>query len=163
MKVSDKRYNIDLQENTRLGKILRITLGIICIIATIWFMVSIRGTAASVTTAWIAILFLFLFSLWLLGSGLGLTDRYITVGEKRIMLRQSLLKPPVIFTSSTLTYVEFKPLAIDFCTKDNRVTLKLGAYYPEHSASVLTAVEEFCKGNGIETRGLEPEDKNNVS
>ena len=163
MKVSEKRYNIDLQENTRLGKILRITLGTICLIATIWFMVSIRGTEASVTTAWIAILFLFLFSLWLLGSGLSLTDRYITVGDKRILLRQSLLKPPVIFTSSTLTYVEFKPLAIDFVTKDNRVTLKLGTYYPEHSASVLSAVEEFCKGNGIETRGLEPEDKNNKS
>lgn len=159
----EKRYNIDLQENTRLGKILRIILGIICLIATIWFLFSIRGTKASVGTAWIAILFLFIFSFWLLGSGLSLTDRYITIGEKRILLRQSLLKPPVIFTSSALTYVEFKPLAVDFCTKDNKVTLKLGTYYPEHSVSVLNAVEEFCKSNGIETRGLQPEEKNNKS
>lgn len=160
MKVSDKRYNIDLQEHTRFGKILRITLGIICLIAAIWFLFSIMGTEASVGTAWIAILFLFFFSFWLLGSGINLTDSYIIIGENRILLRQSLLKSPVTFTSATLSYVEFKPLTVEFCTKDSKVTLKLGTYYPEHSVSILNAVEEFCKSNGIETRGLKPEEKN---
>jgi uncharacterized membrane protein len=161
--VTEKRYNIDLHENTTSGKIFRVVLGVVCLIATVWFLFSIRGTAASVSTAWIAILFLLLFSLWLIGSGLRLTDRYITVGEESIRLRQNFLKPPMIFTSSTLTHVEFKPLAIDFYTKETKVTLKLGTYYPEHSASIMEAVEKFCGINSVEIRGLELEEEKDKS
>lgn len=161
--MADERYYIDLKENTKLGKILRIALGIICLTATVWFLLSIRGTAASVTTAWIAVAFLFLFSLWLIGSGLGITDRYITVGDDRIILRQNLLKPPLVFTPSALTYIEIKPLAIVFCTAMEKVTLNLGTYYPGHSASIIEAIEKFCKGNSVEIRGLDSDDKNSKS
>jgi hypothetical protein len=161
--MKEERYNIDLKETTKLGKILRIVLGIICLIATAWFLFTVRGTAASVTTAWIAIVFLFLFSLWLLGSGLGATDRYITVGDDRIILRQNFLKPPVVFTSTTLTHVEFRPLAIEFRTAGEKVILRLGTYYPGHSANVMEAIKKFCTDNGVEIKGLESEDNNNKS
>jgi hypothetical protein len=161
--VKEERYNIDLKETTKLGKILRLVLGIICLIATVWFLFTIRGTAASVATAWIAVVFLCLFSLWLIGSGLGVTDRYITVGDDRIILRQNILKPPVVFTASVLTHIEFRSLAIEFCTSAEKVTLRLGSYYPGHSASIMEAIEKFCTNNGIKIIGLESEDNNVVS
>ncbi len=154
--MKEERYSIDLKETTKLGKILRIVLGIICLITTVWFLFTIKGTAASVSTAWIAVAFLCLFSVWLIGSGLGVTDRYISVGDDRIILRQNFLKPPVIFTASALTHVEFKPLAIEFCTSAEKVTLRLGTYYPVHSASIMEAVEKFCTNNGIKIIGTEP-------
>jgi hypothetical protein len=161
--MKDERYNIDLKETTKLGKILRIILGIICLMATVWFLFTIRGTAASIATAWIAVAFLCLFSLWLIGSGLGVTDRYITVGDDRIILRQNFLKPPVVFTSSKLKYIEFRPLTIEFCTSGGKMILRLGTYYPGHSAGIMEAVEKFCINNGVEIKGLESEDTNNKS
>ena len=156
--MKEERYNIDLKETTKPGKIMRIVLGVICLIATVWFMFTVIGTAASITTAWIAIAFLFLFSLWLIGSGLGITDRYVTVGDDRLILRQNFLKPPVVFTSSTLKYVEFRPLTLLFHTGAGKVILRLGTYYPGHTASIMAAVEKFCVSNGIKITGLEPED-----
>jgi hypothetical protein len=158
--MKEERYNIDLKETTKSGKILRVALGIVCLIATVWFMFTVRGTPASITTAWIAIAFLFFFSLWLVASGLGITDRYITVGDDRIILRQNFLKPPAVFRASALTHVEFKSLAIDFCTGAEKVTLRLGTYYPGQTADIMEAIEKFCVRNGVKIIGLESGDKN---
>lgn len=161
--MKEVRYNIDLKETTKPGKILRIVLGIICLTATVWFLFTIRGTTASITTAWMAVAFLFIFSLWMIASGLGVTDRYVTVGEDRITLRQNFLKPPVVFTSSTLRYVQFMPLTLEFHTDTGKVILRLGNYYPGHTAGIMEAVEKFCVSNGIKIKGMEPEDINTQS
>lgn len=151
--MAETYFSIELNENTRLGRSLRILLGVLCLVVTVWFLISIRGTAASVTTAWIAMTFLLLFGLWLIGSGLGFTERYIRVGDERIVLRQDFYSTPVIFTPSKLRAVEFRPLVIDFLTDEKKVRLKLGTYYPERTASIMEAVEDFCKRHGIEIKG----------
>ncbi len=142
--MADRHFSIELNENTRVGSILRILLGVACLVVTAWFVFSVRGTAASMGTAWIAIGFLLLFGLWLISSGLGLTKRYITVGHDRIVLRQDFFRPPVVFNSSSLTAVEFKPVVIDFYTDNKKVRLRLGTFYPDRSVSIMEAVEEFC-------------------
>jgi len=151
--MTEKRYSIDLHENTRTGKILRIILGVACMIVALWYMYSIRGTAASMETAWIATGFLLLFSVWLLASGLGYTHRYITVGDENIILRQEFYRPPVIFTPSSLKSVEFKTLIIDFYNREQKITLRLGTFYPEQTAAIINAVEGFCRRHAIEIRG----------
>ncbi len=151
--MKETRYNIDLQEENRTGKIMRTVFGIACLAAAGWYMYSIRGTAASSTSAWIATTFLLLFGFWMIASGLGYTRRYITVSDDRIILRQEFYRPPVIFTPTSLKAVEFKPLTIGFITETGRINLRLGTYYPGHTASILEAVEEFCKLNRIEVRG----------
>lgn len=151
--MADKYFSIELHENTRVGRSLRILLGLACLVVTVWFMYSIRGTAASVTTSWIAMGFLLLFGLWMIGSGLGFTERYIRVGNERIVLRQDFYRPAVVFTSATLRAVEFRPLVIDFFTGKKKLSLRLGAYYPERSASIMEAVEGFCRQHGIEISG----------
>jgi hypothetical protein len=144
------RYNIDLQENTKLSRILKTALGAVCLAIAVWFIFSMGGTRASTGTAWIAVIFLILFSLWFILSGLGFTDRYIIVGEDCIILRHNLFIRPVKISSASLTGVEFKPLQIDFFMGKKRVSVRLGAYYPDHSAAIMEAVEEFCRKKGIE-------------
>jgi hypothetical protein len=150
--MADKYYSIELHENTRLGRSLRILLGVVCLAVTVWFMYSIRGTAASVGTAWIATGFLLLFGLWLIGSGLGFTERYIRISDDTIVLRQDFYKPSVKFTAASLRAVAFKPVVIDFITDKKNVRLRLGTYYPDRTAAIMEAVDEFCRGNGIEVR-----------
>ncbi len=43
--MADKYFSIELHENTRVGRSLRILLGLACLVVTVWFMYSIRGTA----------------------------------------------------------------------------------------------------------------------
>jgi hypothetical protein len=147
--MTETRYSIDLHENTRTGRLLKAALGIVCLAVAVWFLFSIRGTAASLGTAWIAIVFLLLFSIWLIGSGFGLTERYITVGDERIILKRDFYRPPVIFTISSLKAVEFRPLLITFFSGERKTSLRMGAYYPEHSAAIMEAVEAFCRQHGI--------------
>lgn len=151
--MTEKRYNIDLQEENRTGKIFRIVFGSACLVVTGWYMYSIMGTTASTGSAWIAVSFLLLFGLWMIASGMGLTRRYITIGDDRIILRQEFYRPPLIFTPASLKSVEFKPLTIGFITESGRINLRLGTYYPGHTASILEAVEEFCILHRIEIRG----------
>lgn len=148
--MNERRFNIDLYETSKTGRILRIALGAVCLVATGWFISSITGTEASTASAWIATVFLFLVSLWLIASGLGYTDRYVIFADSKITLRKNFLSSPVIFTADDLKRVEMMPLSVVFITEAGRVELKLGTYYPEHSASVMEAVEEFCSRNKIE-------------
>jgi hypothetical protein len=152
--MGEKKYNIDLYETTKLGRILKVSLGVISLIATGWFIYSVSGTEASAVTAWIAIVFLFLFSLWLIISGLGYTDRYIIVGDKKMTLRATVVMYPVIFTPDNLKQVELKPLEILFHGENGKKSLKLGTYYPDHSVEIIEAVISFCQRNEIDIMGI---------
>lgn len=145
-----KRFNIDLYETSRLGRVLRISLGVVCLFATGWFISSIIGTEASTASAWIAIIFLLTVSLWLIASGLGYTDRYIIISEHEITLKKNIITSQAILKAANLKHVELMPLSIIFITETGRMVLKLGTYYPEHSASIMEAVEGFCSKNKIE-------------
>lgn len=148
--MDEKKYNIDLYETTKLGRVLRVSLGIISLAATGWFIYNVSGTQATEGTAWIAMAFLLVFSIWLIASGLGYADRYIIVSAEKITLRRNMIIPSVIFTPENLKRIELLPLTIRFHTDGRKVTLKLGTYYPEHSAEILKAVESFCLRNKIE-------------
>ena len=153
-KMEEKKYSLDMHLITKAGRISRIILGIICLVIDAWFVISIAGTRASTGSAWIAVVFLFLFSLWMIGSGLGYTDRFIIIGEDMVKLRKRSFLPPVTLAASELNYVEFKPLQINFGIGEKTLTLRLGAYFPGHSEGIMEAVVVFCRKNGIEIRGL---------
>jgi len=153
--MAETKYSLELHEYNMVERVIRIALGVVCLAGAIWFIYSIRGTAASAGTAWIATGFLLVFSLWLIASGSGYTERFISIDDKRIILKHNIYLPAVTLTSSSLKYVEFKALSVDFCSDNKKVTLRLGNYYQEKSVTIMEAVEAFCAGNGIETRGLD--------
>lgn len=151
--MKETRYSIDLHENKKTGRIGRITIGVASLAVTGWYVYAISSTSAATTSTWAAMAFLFLFGLWMIISGLGYTNRYITVAEDRIILRQEFYRPPVIFTPLTLRSVEFRPLTIIFITGSGKISLRLGTYYPENSAKIMEAVEEFCRCHSVEIKG----------
>lgn len=153
--MDETRYSIDLQEDNKAGKIFRIIFGIASLAAAVWYLYRLTGTAAATGSAWIATAFLILFGLWMIASGLGYTRRYITVGETKITLRQEFYRPPTIFTASNLKAVEFKTLTVIFVTDAGNISLRLGTYYPGHTAAIMEAVEDFCRRNTIEMRGVD--------
>lgn len=151
--MKESRYSIDLHENRKGEKAGRILLGAASLAVTGWYFYSITGTAASTTSSWVAIVFLFLFGLWMIFSGLGYTKRYIIVSDEKVILRQEFYRPPLVFTPGSLRAVEFRPLTIIFITESGNVSLRLGTYWPENTARILEAVEEFCMQHSVEIRG----------
>ena len=151
--MKESRYSIDLHENRRLEKTGRILLGAVCLVVTGWYFYSITGTSAAGTSTWVAVAFLLLFGLWMIFSGLGYTNRYIIVSDEKITLRQEFYKPPAVFTPGSLLAVEFRPLTIIFITESGTVSLRLGTYWPENTARILEAVDEFCRQHSVEIRG----------
>lgn len=151
--MAENRYSIELHENATTGKTMRLLMGLACLAVSVWFMYSIRGTAASVGTSWIASGFLLMFGLWMIATGLGYTERYITVGDDRIVLRQYFYRKPVTFAPSTLKAVEFRPVVIDFITETGKTTLRMGTTYPERTSSIMEAVKQFCHRHDIEVIG----------
>jgi hypothetical protein len=151
--MTEIRYSIDLHESNRAGKIVRVVFGVACLVAGIWYITKISGTPAATSSSWIATGFLLLFGLWMIGSGLGYTKRYITVGDDMIILRQEFYRPPLIFTPGSLKAVGFSTLRLEFITDTGSTILRLGTYYPEHTAAIMTAVEEFCRRNSVKMAG----------
>jgi len=152
------KYNIDLQDNTRMNRLLKTILGIVCIIAAIWFVMNIKNTAASTTTSWIAVVFLGLFGLWEILSGAGFTERYIIIDRNNITIRRKPFTRPLILSPSEISNVEFRPLRIIFGLNTKRkITIELGTYNVERTASILEATGKFCKENMITVLGLNPE------
>lgn len=151
--MNETRYSIDLHENRRLEKAGRILLGAICLVVTGWYFCNIIGTPDSGTSSWVAMAFLFLFGLWMIFSGLGYTKRYIIVSDEKITLRQEFYRPPLVFTPGSIRAVEFRPLTIIFTTESGNVSLRLGTYWPENTAKIMEAVEEFCRQHSVEIRG----------
>ncbi len=151
--MKETRYSIDLHENRKGEKAGRILLGVTSLAVTGWYVFSITGSAASTTSSWVAMAFLLIFGLWMIISGLGLTRRYIIIGDDRITLRQEFYRAPFVFNPGSLRAVEFRPLTIIFFTDSGNVSLRLGTYWPENTASILEAVEEFCRYHHIEIKG----------
>ncbi len=151
--MSGIRHSIDLNESTGAGKIMRIIFGIASLAATVWYAINISGTAASTLSSWLAVGFIFLFGVWLIGSGAGLTKRYIIIGDDKIILRQEFYRLPLNFTTLTLKAVEFRPLTIYFHSDAGKITLRLGARYPEQSALIMEEVQEFCLRHEIKIKG----------
>jgi len=156
--MAEKRYSIELHENATTGKTMRLLMGLACLAVSVWFMYSIRGTAASVGTSWIASGFLLMFGIWMIATGLGYTERYITIGDDMIVLRQYFYRKPLTFVPSTLRAVEFRPVVIDFITETGKITLRMGTTYPERTASIMEAVKQFCHRHEIEVIGAMPDE-----
>jgi len=153
--MTGKRFSIDIYDNTLINRVFKMLLGILCLVAAVYFFLNVKGTTASTTTTWIAVVFLILFGLWGVLSGAGFIDRYIFIEEDKITIRQNPLALPDILTPADLKNIEFGPLTIYFSLqKGSRIILRLGTYNSQRSAAIMEEVKEYCSRNNVETKGL---------
>lgn len=109
-----------------------------------------------------AMVFLGLVGLWLLATGLGLTQRYMTLSGNSIVLKKSAYSPARIIMAADVSEIEFSQMRITFTLKTGKIiALQLGLLYRESSLRLMEAVEQFCTSNRIVARGIES-DKNNT-
>lgn len=150
----EKKFVLELHETSFTGRLLKVVIGIASAVAAVWFIINIKGSEASVTTAWIAVAFLFLFAIWLIISGLGLAERYITIDGEKLVVRDIAFKRPVTFVPGEIESMLFKPLRVDIIGKRVSRSIRLGTYYPEQSESLMEALRRYCEEQGVPVNGL---------
>ncbi len=155
-----RKFRLDPGEHDSVTRVMKALFGIICIASAIVtaFIMSRSGQLTSGTIA--AIAFLFLFGVWLVLAGFGLTERYVTVSDEAITIKDRLHAPARILKASDLKEIEFSQLKMTFSLKTGGVIpLRLGAYYRENSLRLMEAVEDFCAFNDLKTKGIKPENE----
>lgn len=154
------KFNLDSGEHDKTSRVLKALFGVLCIAAAIATGVMMAGTDKMTTNSYIAISFLALFGIWLIISGLGLTERYLTVSGDTIILKDRAYAPARIIRASDLRELEFSQLKITFRLKtEMAIPLRLGTYYRENSFRLMEAMEQFCTSNGILTKGIQTEEE----
>ncbi len=162
--MEEKRYSLDINDNSLINRTFKIVLGILCIIASVYFIFTMTGTTASTTTSWIAVVFIIIFGIWEILSGFRLISRYIVFEEKSITVRQNPLSMPVIIIPTDIDNVDFGPLTIRFILiKGEKIILRLGTYDRERSASIMEEAERFCIRNSVKSKGLELKNQTDIS
>jgi len=79
-----QRFSLDTGEHDRISLIARTIFGVVCIAAAIITTVKMAGSGLLNMNNIAAIVFLGLFGIWLLATGLGLTQRHMTLaGDNR--------------------------------------------------------------------------------
>jgi hypothetical protein len=155
-----KKISLDVRDNTKFTRFFQIVFGIFCLAVAAWFFYNLLTTKSISGTNSIAVVFLFLFGIWELLAGAGLTARYIIISKEFITLKQKYFSKPLMLNPGDLKKVVFKPIAFELITQDSvKITIKLGLYYRERTEEILESVEKFCELNNVPVDGLVSDEK----
>ena len=158
-----QRFSLDTGEHDGISLIARTIFGVVCIAAAIITTVKMAGSGLLNMNNIAAIVFLGLFGIWLLATGLGLTQRHMTLAGDSIVLKKSAYSPARTIKAADIREIEFSQLRITFTLKTGKIiALQLGLLYRESSLRLMEAVEQFCTSNGIVARGIESDMNNTI-
>lgn len=157
------RYSLDTYDNTITNRALKVILGLAGLFASVYFIVSVSGSAASTVNTWVAIVFLFLFGIWGLLSGSGIMDRFLVINEADLIMRQFPFGHPFVVSAADIETVSFGPLTVTITLKTGQKhALRLGTYNRDRSYSIMEEIRKFCERNNTLVSGLGPNEKEQI-
>ncbi len=147
-----KKFILDTGDHDRISRVLKGVFGVVSIaVAAVTAVVMYRSGQVT-TGSIVAVAFLFLFGIWLIMNGLGVTERYLVIADDTITIRDRVYASARVLTAAEIKEAGFSQLRITLILKSGeRLTLRLGAFYRENSFHLMDAVSRFCADNGIAT------------
>jgi len=151
-----KYYSLSTSENNSFVRIIRILLGLVCVVvAVFWINYNIR-LLKSDGMLWITIIFLSGFGFYQILSGLGQATRFIEIDNSFIRLKKNPVLPAVIMTVQEIERIELFPLSIAFFLKSKRrILLRFGTSYYETNERVKDEILSFAEVNNISLEIIE--------
>lgn len=155
MEMETRKFRLDTADHDTITRLLKAFFGIICIIVAVITAILTTGDGNMTTGTVAALTFLFLFGVWLILAGSGLTERYMTISGDAIILKESMLSRPRRLKASDIRMIEFSQLKVSFFLEGGEIIhLRLGAYYRESSLSLMETLEEYSSVYGVSTKGI---------
>ncbi len=139
------------KEDKPLVKIMVIIFGIMCIITAGWWTVFLIRYPDNENIFWAGSIFLLLFGLYQLLSGLGHTKRFIRRTNGELVIRQNSLMPAKKLEASQLKQLELRSMDMVLHSHaSSRLRIKLGIRYPDLGQQVKEFVTAWAEDNNIE-------------
>ena len=147
----DKKYFLlGTVENNRIIKAIRIFFGLVCLIVAVYWINFNFSSLKTDGTLWITIIFLTVFGLYQILSGLGHTIRFIEIGRDAIRLKKNSIMPVVEMAAADMEKIEVYPLNVIFILKSNkRILLRLGTTFHDQNELILDEIVGFSESNNI--------------
>ncbi len=156
MATKERKFKLDPGENDRISRIFKVLFGVICIVAAIITAIVMSSSVNVTSGSIIALLFLLLFGIWLILGGMGYTERYVTIADEMITLKEKVYAPARRIKAAEIGEVAFGQMRITFVlTSGEKVILRLGTFYRESSFRLMDAVYDFCAQHGVMTSDAE--------
>jgi uncharacterized protein YlzI (FlbEa/FlbD family) len=141
-------YSLEINENNKLTRIIRILFGIVCLaVAIIWLVFNMIAIEAD-TTLWITIILLSSFGFYQIWAGLGYAKVFIEIGPESIRLKKNPFLPQVYMIAEDIEKIELFPLNMIFFLKSGKkIILRFGVTYPEMIEKIKDSIIGFSGSN----------------
>ena len=151
-----KYFLLGSVENNRVIRIIQIVFGIVCLaVAIFWLIFNIRSLKTE-GTLWITIIFLSVFGLYQVWSGLGKATRFIEISSDRIRLKKTIILPAVEMSVGDIQKIEIYPFNLIFFLKaKKRLILRFSTTYQETNEKVKDELLVFGELNSIDVEFVE--------
>jgi len=149
--MSEEYIALGEKENKLAVRIIIIIFGLLCIFTAGWWIVFLLRYPDNEKIFWAGSIFLLLFGLFQLYSGLGYARRYVKRENNNISIRQSSLLPSRRLSSADIKKLEVRSYDMVLHLNDSsRIRIKLGLRYPDLGQKVRDFIIEFAEINNIE-------------
>ena len=156
--MENKYFLFSSVENNKLVRIIQIAFGLVCLaVAVFWLVFNIRSLQTN-GTLWITIIFLSVFGLYQIWSGLGRATRFIEISSDRIRLKKTIILPAVEMQASEIQKIEMYPFNLIFILRaKKRIILRFSTTYQETNEKVKDELIVFGELNSIEVEFVKEE------
>lgn len=146
-------FSLEPTAKPKIIKVIQIVFGVVCfVIAICWIFINVNRGIFHFSASY-PILFLFLFGFYEVMSGLGYTDRFISIEDDRIKLKQNAIIPHSTILLSKLKSIRIFPLSIEFILDNKHEKVKrfhFGTNYSEIIVPIKEKIVELSEQNNIE-------------
>ncbi len=149
--MEDIRISLGEREEKPIVRIFIVIFGLLCILTAGWWTVFLIRYPDNEKIFWAGSLFLLLFGLYQVYSGLGYAKRYIRRMNSTLFVRQNSLLPVREIKSENIKQLEVRPMDMVFHMEgSSRLRLKLGMRYPDLGQKVKDFVLSFAEESNID-------------
>jgi len=149
--MSIQSISLGEKENKALVRIIIVIFGLICVFTAGWWVVFLIKYPDNERIFWAGSIFLFLFGIFQVYSGLGYAKRYIKRENGDIAIRQNSLLPAKKLGSQQIKQLEIRTYDIVLhMTDSSRIRIKLGLKYPDLGQRVRNFILDYAEENNIE-------------
>ncbi|HDZ41632.1 MAG TPA: hypothetical protein ENH59_08140 [Bacteroidetes bacterium] len=149
--MSEQTISLGEREDKPLVRIMIVIFGLLCIFTAGWWTVFLVKYPDNEKIFWAGSIFLFLFGIFQVYSGLGYAKRYVKRENGNITLRQNSLLPAKKVSSDQIRQLEIRSYDMVLHRNDlPRIRIKLGLRYPDLGQKVRDFIIDYAEENNIE-------------
>ncbi len=142
---------LDDKPDKKFVSVFLVIFGFSCLLTSGWWALFLVRVPENENVFWLGTIFLLLFGLFQIYSGLGFAKRYLIVEKTNITIRQNSLLPAKRLTKNSISKLEVRSMDIKFFLNNGNIfRLRLGLKYPDLGENVKTRIIAWSEENSID-------------